>query len=97
MSSITRPRSVPTGRVRSLTLAGLQARLAAPQRRADELADILPAWHPRGSRPHWNGRALRQERARIAKESKAVRRAIAAARDPSGPHRNGGEAREAAP
>ncbi len=75
---MTRPRSVPSGRIRALPLAELQARYDRLCRRQAELADLLPSWHPRGGRAQRNGRALRQERVRLAKELAIVARAIAA-------------------
>ncbi len=68
---------MPTGH-RRLTLVALRARLEVLQARADELADLVPNWIPRGSerqRLKW----CRQERVRTAKALKAVRRTIAAA------------------
>jgi hypothetical protein len=79
MSTVTlRPRSVPTGSIRRLSVAGLQVRLLVLERRADILADVLPRWHPRGSNARQNLRELRSERSAIRKELRIVRRAIAA-------------------
>lgn len=75
MSCITR---VPLAGHRHLGLIALQARLEVLQARADELADLVPNWIPRGNereRLKW----CRQERVRTARAIKAVRRAIAAA------------------
>ena len=75
MSCITR---VPllTGH-RRLTRVALEARLKVLQARADELADLVPNWIPRGSerqRLKW----CRQERTRTAKALRACRRALEA-------------------
>ena len=63
---------------RRLTLVALRAHLDVLQARADELADLVPNWIPRGSdrqRLKW----CRQERRRTAKAIKACRRQLAAA------------------
>ena len=78
MSSLTRPRSVPSGGLARLDRAALQARYDRLSRRHAELANLLPVWHPTGSKAHWNGRALRQEQVRLHKELAILERAIAA-------------------
>ncbi len=86
MSVITtlRPRLVPSGGIRRLTVAELQRRLAVLQRRLDILDDVLPRWRARGGGAKHNFRELRSEQGRLSKEIRIVRRAIAAAREANG-------------
>ena len=82
MSRMARPGPSPAAGLGPCPLPSCRPATTACAAARPELADLLPSWHPRGSRAHWNGRALRQERVRLAKELAIVARASAAMSSP---------------